>query len=182
MMTINSRLYPAEVFWSDNDEGFIAVAADLPGCSAWGANEGEAITELRHAIEAWIEAAAAAGNLVPAPSKPASAEKYSGKLLLRLPKSLHADLDRQAKGEGTSLNSYVVYLLTKRNTQAATVSRMEIAHHLQQLASARTSAGPRLLEKSTFPIYQASLGVASTVESPVAPEVLKISERTAVCV
>jgi len=29
--------YPIEVFWSDEDEGFIAVVPDLPGCSAWGA-------------------------------------------------------------------------------------------------------------------------------------------------
>ena len=29
--------YLVEVFWSDDDEGYIAVVPDLPGCSAFGA-------------------------------------------------------------------------------------------------------------------------------------------------
>jgi predicted RNase H-like HicB family nuclease len=27
---------PIEIFWSEEDEGYIAVAPDLPGCNAWG--------------------------------------------------------------------------------------------------------------------------------------------------
>ena len=60
--------YPAEVFWSDEDEGWIAVTPDLPGCSAFGASRPEALAELEPAIEAWIEAARAAGNAIPEPS------------------------------------------------------------------------------------------------------------------
>jgi predicted RNase H-like HicB family nuclease len=62
--------YPANVFWSDEDEGFIAIAPDLPGCSAFGETRYDALTELDGAIEAWIEAASAAGNPVPGPSRP----------------------------------------------------------------------------------------------------------------
>ena len=58
--------YPAQVFWSDEDEGYIALAPDLPGCSAFGLTQEEAVAELRHAIKAWIEAADAAGNGPPA--------------------------------------------------------------------------------------------------------------------
>jgi len=116
MSKINPHQYPAEVFWSDDDEGFIAIAPDLPGCSAWGANDGEAIAELRQAIVAWIEAASAAGNAIPAPSHPVAPEQFSGKFLIRMPKRLHADLDRNAKKDGVSLNQYVVFLLTEANT------------------------------------------------------------------
>jgi len=28
--------YLVEAFWSDDDEGYIAVVPDLPGCSAFG--------------------------------------------------------------------------------------------------------------------------------------------------
>ena len=38
--------YPKQVFWSDEDEGYIATLPDLPGCSAWGATEAEAPEEL----------------------------------------------------------------------------------------------------------------------------------------
>lgn len=40
---------------------------------------------------------------------------YSGKISLRLPKTLHRDLVEGAKAEGTSLNQYVLFILT-RNT------------------------------------------------------------------
>jgi len=43
------RKYPIEVFWSDEDEGYIAVVPDLAGCSAWGKTEAEAIREARDA-------------------------------------------------------------------------------------------------------------------------------------
>jgi predicted RNase H-like HicB family nuclease len=62
------RKYPIEVFWSDEDEGYIAIAPDLPSCSAWGATETDAIREAHDAIAAWIAAAVAAGKAVPEPS------------------------------------------------------------------------------------------------------------------
>jgi predicted RNase H-like HicB family nuclease len=45
--------YPIEVFWSEEDAGFIATVPDLPGCSAWGATQAEAIAETHDAIDAW---------------------------------------------------------------------------------------------------------------------------------
>lgn len=116
---MNSRRYPAQVFWSDEDEGFIARAPDLPGCSAFGETQEEAIDELQSAIEAWVEAANAAGNLIPAPSSPASETAYSGKVLLRMPKSLHARLAEGAKSEGVSLNSHIVCLLASSSADPA---------------------------------------------------------------
>ena len=115
-MTDASR-YPAQVFWSDEDEGFIAVAPDLPGCSAFGEDRQKALEELQHAIGAWIEAATAAGNPVPVPSRPAERTTPSGKVLVRMPRELHARLVRAAESEGVSLNQYIVYLLAKNDTE-----------------------------------------------------------------
>ena len=39
------------VFYSSEDEGYIAVAIDLPGCSAFGETEDAALAELKIAIE-----------------------------------------------------------------------------------------------------------------------------------
>ena len=108
----NTNRYPAQVFWNEDDKGFIAVAPDLPGCSAFGQTQQEALHELQDAIQAWIEAAQAAGNLVPPPSASASDHHHSGKVLLRMPRRLHAQLARAAKQEGVSLNQYIVYLLS----------------------------------------------------------------------
>ena len=60
--------YPLEIFWSDEDKGFIAEAPDLSGCSAWGATEANAAREARRAIAAWIQAARSAGREIPKPS------------------------------------------------------------------------------------------------------------------
>jgi predicted RNase H-like HicB family nuclease len=62
--------YPKTVFWSEEDGAYIAVAPDLPGCSAIGETGPLAVAELDHAIEAWLEAAVKAGNPIPKPSKP----------------------------------------------------------------------------------------------------------------
>ena len=109
--------YPKQVFWSNDDNGFIAVAPDLPGSSAFGESEAEALAELDHAIEAWIEAARAAGNSVPSPSEPA--KQHSGKLLVRMPRTLHRDLANQAEREGVSLNSLIVFVLSQKSSVPA---------------------------------------------------------------
>jgi antitoxin HicB len=60
--------YLIEIAWSDEDEGFIATAPDLPGCSAWGRTRAEAAREIEDAQAAWIEACEASGEPVPQPS------------------------------------------------------------------------------------------------------------------
>lgn len=106
--------YPIEVFWSEEDEGYVAIAPDLPGASAWGKTEAGAIKELRIAIDLWIKGAQKAGNPVPRPSDRTDIN-YSGKFLMRVPKRLHSELAHAAKAQGVSLNQYVLYLLTKNH-------------------------------------------------------------------
>lgn len=119
MSDTETSRYPARVFWSGEDEGFIAEAPDLPGCSSFGATQQEALSELQDAIAAWIEAARAAGNPIPHPTRPSGADSYSGKSLVRMPKSLHAQIAKQARREGVSLNQHIVFLLTMATTQRA---------------------------------------------------------------
>lgn len=106
--------YPVELHWSAEDDGWIATFPDLPGCSAWGATEAEALAESHAAAAAWLKACKAAGNPIPAPSPLADEADYSGRFVMRIPKRLHADLSKSAKRQGVSLNQYVLYLLTAR--------------------------------------------------------------------
>ena len=110
--------YPIEVFWSGEDEGYIAIAPDLPGSSAWGETEAEAVKELHAAIGLWIKAARKVGNPVPKPSDRADVN-YSGKFLMRVPTRLHAELAHAARAQGVSLNQYVLYLLTRGHGERA---------------------------------------------------------------
>ena len=51
-----------EIFWSAEDDGWIAVDLRRPGCSAWGFSEANALRELFDARKAWDGAHAAVSN------------------------------------------------------------------------------------------------------------------------
>ena len=44
-----------EIFYSEEDEGYIAIVPELPECSAFGETEEEALKEIKVAIELWME-------------------------------------------------------------------------------------------------------------------------------
>lgn len=54
--------YKIEIFYSEEDEGYIAVARGLPGCSAFGKTKEEALKEIKVAIELWLEIAQKEGR------------------------------------------------------------------------------------------------------------------------
>ena len=64
--------YRINIFYSDEDEGYIADIPDLAFCSAFGATPEDALRELNTAKDAWLKAAAEAGKPIPRPRyKPA---------------------------------------------------------------------------------------------------------------
>ena len=59
--------YAIEIFYSDDDNGYIAVVPELAGCSAVGACEEEALQEIKTAIELWLSTARKLGREIPKP-------------------------------------------------------------------------------------------------------------------
>lgn len=55
------------VFYSEEDNGYIADIPDLEHCSAFGNTPEEALKEVLQAKKAWIETAAAMGKPIPEP-------------------------------------------------------------------------------------------------------------------
>jgi predicted RNase H-like HicB family nuclease len=64
--------YPIEVFWSEEDEAWVADVPDLPYCTAHGATPQEAVAEVEQASNAWLEVARATGRPIPRPSRRAA--------------------------------------------------------------------------------------------------------------
>ena len=99
-----------------NGGGFMFTMPDIPGVVADGATELDAIADGREAFMATVSAMADMGQEVPAPAfsvedfTPASA---SGKVLARLPRSMHMQLTARAKTEGVSLNSLVLAFIAE---------------------------------------------------------------------
>lgn len=105
--------------------GFVGEIKDLPGCMTQGETAGETILNMEEARTLWMETAYEEGYIIPLPSKSPPREplpkigdqtEYSGKVLLRVPPTLHKELVESAKQEGTSLNQYLLYVLTQGTT------------------------------------------------------------------
>ena len=97
--------------WSEEDGGYIATIPELSGLSAFGITRKEALQELEMAKSAYLEVFKEDGCELPEPD---TLNSFSGQTRLRLPKSLHASLSRDAKLEGVSLNTYIINLLSER--------------------------------------------------------------------
>ena len=59
--------YHINIFYSDEDGGYIADIPDLDSCSAFGATAERALAEVEQANKAWLEAARAEGKPIPPP-------------------------------------------------------------------------------------------------------------------
>jgi antitoxin HicB len=90
--------------------GWVAEIEELPGCISQGATPEEAIANVRDAMLGWISVALEDGRDVP---HPRALGTYSGKFIVRVPSSLHADLVRTAAREGVSLNQFVATTLAR---------------------------------------------------------------------
>ncbi len=61
--------YAIEIFYSEEDEGYIAIAPELSGCSAFGKTEEKALEEVKTAMELWLETAKKERREIPQPCK-----------------------------------------------------------------------------------------------------------------
>ena len=96
-----------------NDESgfyFYAHVMELDGCQSTGETFEEAYENLMEAMEGWIETKLEGGFEVPLP---VGYDDFSGKFMVRIPKTLHYKLSAEAKEEGVSLNQYALYKLSR---------------------------------------------------------------------
>ena len=59
--------YHINVFYSEEDKGYIADIPDLKFCSAFGRSAEEAVREVTIAKKAWLDSAKGAGKRIPKP-------------------------------------------------------------------------------------------------------------------
>ncbi|MCK4761427.1 MAG: type II toxin-antitoxin system HicB family antitoxin [Candidatus Aminicenantes bacterium] len=100
------------VIQKDPHGGFFAKVEELEGCMTQGEIYDETSRNIVEAMELWLESSLEMGIDIPEPDV---VSRYSGKFILRLPKSLHRKLAEKAKKENVSLNQYAVHLLSERN-------------------------------------------------------------------
>jgi predicted RNase H-like HicB family nuclease len=59
--------YEVIIYWSKEDQAFIAEVPELPGCAADGASHREALENVEVVIQEWIETATGLGRPIPEP-------------------------------------------------------------------------------------------------------------------
>ncbi len=113
--------YPFNVV-ADPDGGYVIVFPDLPGCLTQIENLDEVGPMAEEIRQLWIETEFDRGHKIPLPSYP---EEYSGKFVVRIPRSLHRTLAENAKKESVSLNQYVTMRLARGDAQSQIEGRLD---------------------------------------------------------
>ncbi len=88
----------------ENGAKWVAAAEELPDCTSRADTAEQAIGRLKDAMAAWISAALKEGRDIP---EPRTETTPSGRLLLRMPRTLHAALTKAAERENVSLNQFI---------------------------------------------------------------------------
>lgn len=106
--------YKVEII-KNADSTYFASIRELPGCMTEGDSIDEVYKMIEDAKKIWLETAIIDGLEIPEPEA-LQDKNYSGKLVLRIPKSLHKGLALSAEENEVSLNQYMNVLLSERHS------------------------------------------------------------------
>lgn len=107
------------------DEGekyWIAEIPELPGCKSHGSTIEQAVKSVEEAKKDWIIDSLEEGEEVPVPIE---RDRFSGKTLVRMSRSLHRALSLMAEAEKLSLNQLIVTILAKEVGRFSILNRVE---------------------------------------------------------
>ena len=112
--------YPVQISVIPEDEGggYFGCIPLLPGCWTDGETFEEAYKNILEVKALWIEDMLDRGMPI---AEPNMKQSYSGKFVVRVPKTLHRMLAEKAESEGISLNQFV-------NNSLAFVVEQKLAH------------------------------------------------------
>ena len=107
------------------DEGekyWIAEVPELPGCKSHGSTVEDAVKSVEEAKRDWILDSLKEREEVPTPVE---RDRYSGRMLVRMSRSLHRSLALMADAEKLSLNQLIVTMLAKEVGRLNVLNRVE---------------------------------------------------------
>ena len=111
----------------DDDSGtFAAEILEFPGCIAQGDTPDQAYSNLEEAATGWVESALDLGQEIP---DPFLNQGFSGKIALRLPRSIHRQAALLAQRDNTSLNQFLLAAISERVGAASLYARMAEKFH-----------------------------------------------------
>lgn len=103
---------PYRIEMRRSDWGWYVKVPDLPGCMSQGETPDEAFEMIQEAQRSWLQVALEDGRPIPAPQDEDS-DEAGGRLIVRLPKTIHRQLAQAADTEGVSLNLFAATALAR---------------------------------------------------------------------
>jgi predicted HicB family RNase H-like nuclease len=103
-MTINHEHYTYRIFWSVEDQEFVALCTEYPSLSYLDDDRIKALEGITNLVKEVLADLKNNGESIPLPI---SERSYSGKFQLRIPPELHRQLAMEAAEQNVSLNRYV---------------------------------------------------------------------------
>lgn len=133
----------------DGESVFEATIAELPDAADYADSFNEAYALAIQTIEGAAELFAESGREFPKPQK--HEKEYSGRVTLRMPKTLHARADNVADKEGVSLNQFLVSVIAERvgfSTACNQLIRFTESYFMQRAYTAAKRMGDNLMNLS----------------------------------
>lgn len=147
--TLMYQNYKKIVFPYVNKDGSVSWVVeypDLPGCSAVGSTEEEALIESKVASELWLDEYFELHKSFPIPKEVSN--NFSGRVLVRMPKTLHKELTLEAEEERVSLNSLIITLLAQNYGRRMTKPTFNITINQSKPEINETDSALNYQEKS----------------------------------
>jgi len=94
----------------DEQGGYTAFIHEFPGCVAEGDTADEALSSLDRAAASWVAASLSLGQPIAEPMQPFDC---SGRIALRIPRSLHCDVSELAQLQGCSVNQLLTVAISE---------------------------------------------------------------------
>lgn len=158
----------ARIILPETDGTFRGEIIEFPGCIVTGETAADTFSALENAAKGWLLAALESGQTIPRPVE--SVNDFSGRFVLRIPKSLHKKAAWFAEREGVSLNQFISTSLSetvgervaRQDSQKifSTSNYISISYvHVSQQSQTRSIGSPYLTNNQDQPRW-------STLTSP----------------
>lgn len=147
----------------EEDGSFRAEIVEFPGCIATAETASEALQRLEEVAESWLQSLIERGQNVP---EPMDASGFSGKFVVRLPKSLHRRATYAAARDGASLNQFIVNCVAEHVGAIGCPKTVYVTSPVTTL-SIQSMPGGAMTASVGFAQHQSSLTAPRRINRPI---------------
>ena len=101
----SAKEYTYRIFWSSEDDGFVAIADEFPSLSAVEDDQAKALESIDGLVQDVLADMEESGET---PPEPLGVRRYSGKISLRMSPEQHRRISMEAAEAGVSLNKLIL--------------------------------------------------------------------------